>query len=159
MQAGRGRSNRNLVCAVGIDRLVTLQVLAAFFRGMTAMNVGRQRHLAEPVGNGDNGFAAGRGKSDAGKAVAFAGAHSGRECPVARKGRTGRQLPRRPEQTPPFVCFPGSPGRARRRPQQETFDASSRRLVRKQTRGQHGGVVADEECRRHGGNPADREKT
>ena len=138
MQAGGGRGHRDLVRAIGIDRLIALEVEAALVRGVAAVDVGGQRHLAEAVGRRHDGFAAGRGEGDAGGAVAFLGEHGGRERAFPDEGGAGGKLPARTEQAPPLVD-------GARRAQQEALDLSARRPLRKQARRQHRGVVAEED--------------
>ena len=138
MQARGGRGHRHLAGAVGIDRLIALVIEAALAGVMARMNVGRQRHLAEAVGDGDDGLARRGRESHARRAVVGLGAHGGGEG--ARRGRTWRR---------PAAGGRDAAGttirRGARRTQEETLDPAAARPPRKKARRQDGGGVAKED--------------
>ena len=69
VQASRGGGDGDLFGAVGVDGLVALDVVGAFGGRAFAFDIGRQRNLAEAVGNVGDGLVVGREKTDERAAV------------------------------------------------------------------------------------------
>jgi hypothetical protein len=145
MQAGGGRGNGDLACAVGVNGLVAFEIAGALGIGAwvaditgVAFDIRRQRHFSEAVGDGDDRFVVAGGESDEGGAVVVLGYNFTGEI-TARMGEGGahREFFAGFDQTAPDAAAIGGT-------EQKALYVAAGGALGVKPGGQNGGVVAKE---------------
>ncbi len=106
---------------------------------MLALDVGRERDLADAVGDGDDVGRGVAGEAHARRALGVFFEHGAGERPVDAEGRADRKFFSGAHEAPPDV-FVAAGGGA----QEQALDRAAGRAVCEQARGQHGGGVAEQ---------------
>ena len=142
VESGGGRGGGHLAAAVGVDGLVTLEVGGALLGRVLALDVRRQRHFAEAVGDPDDGGGRGVRPGRAGKSHArgpfgiFFAHRAGEGARDAEGGADGELFPGA-EQAPPVVFIARGGGA-----EQEALDGAAGGALGEEAGGEDGGVVA-----------------
>lgn len=140
MESGGGRGHRDLTIAIGVNGLVALEILRTPRGGILSLDVGRQRHFAEAIGERGDGFAGGNLKTHERAALGIFGEHFTAKSVAVRKRGADGQFFSRTDKTPPRV-FP----MRRIGTGEKTFDGAAGGTLCVEARGEHGGVVAEED--------------
>ena len=138
MQPGGGGGGGDLFGAVGVNGLVTFEVGGALFGGVLALDVGRERHFAEAVGDLDDVGSVGGGAEEADPGRAFGVFFQDGSFVGAghAEGGSGGKLFSRAQEAPPSLAVQGGA-------QEQAFDGAAGGTVGEQAGGQDGGVVAE----------------
>jgi len=103
VQAGGGRGDGDLAGAISVNGLVTLDVARTLGGRVGALDVGRERDVAEAVGDIDDRLAGGRGEADERGALGVFGEDGAGEVVAVGKGGADGKFFAGADKAPPDV--------------------------------------------------------